>query len=444
MPEVEPSAAVEGHRDDVPETSRQGAWSRCTRRVLADLWIRPENGIPALDGLRGFASVIVVAYHCALFLGFYTETNIQEGRFPALRAGFNGFWSGIDIFFVLSGFLIGRILILDLLGLDRIRWRKFFIRRSFRIFPAYYLVLIASLFVLAPTQPGLIKFLYLGASWDTLASGAWTNFVYLNNYLLDPLEPNILSWGWSLCVEEHFYALLPPYLWLAFRTSSPAGRLLLLSGGILLPVLLRTLAFIRDPELKILDGLYYHSHNRFDEIFVGVVIAYCSVVYADRLRSSVQRAGHWIPTLGIVFIAVVWTAGGLQKQGAFVVVGQFLLMAIGSGLLLLNGLYLDNPVSRFFAHRAWYPLARTSYGTYLLHPFVMFGLLTVFRGPVATGSLGLGGTVLLSIATLLVTSILTAAMFVLLERPMLDRGARLSQRFAGVPQSPARPSPAIR
>lgn len=433
MPEAEESATVGVQPDGASGASSGAGWRR---RVLTDLWIRPENAIPALDGLRGFASVIVVAYHCALFLGFYTEAIIQEGRFPVLRASFNGFWSGIDIFFVLSGFLIGRILILDLLDFDRIRWRKFFIRRSFRIFPAYYLVLLMSLFVLAPTQPGLIRFLYLGASWDTLASGAWTNFLYLNNYLLDPREPDILSWGWSLCVEEHFYALLPPFLWLVFRAPSRPARLLLLSVGILLPVLFRTLAFVRDPDLKILDGLYYYSHARFDEIFVGVVIAYCSVTYADRLRDSVRRAGPWVPTLGIIFIGIVWIAGGLQKQGGFVVIGQFLLMALGSGLLLLNGLYLDNPVSRFFAHRAWYPLARTSYGTYLLHPFVMFGLLTVFRGPYAPGSLGLGGTLLLSVATLLVTSLLTAAMFVLLERPLLDRGARLSQRFASVSGPP--------
>lgn len=419
------------HRDgpDGPGSSR---WDRLIHRIRVDLWIPPRNDIPALDGLRGFASVIVVIYHCALFMGFYTQGIIDEGRFPAVRAITNGFWSGIDIFFVLSGFLIGRILFLDLLKLGHIRWRKFFIRRSFRIFPAYYFMLMLSLFVLAPTQPGLINFLYTSASWDAIAAGAWTNFIYLNNYLLDPKAPNVLSWGWSLCVEEHFYTLLPPLLWLIFRVRNEFARLLLLSSGILAPLLLRAVAFARDPELKVLDGLYYHSHYRFDEIFVGVVVGYLSIVYGKRLRDSVCRAGAWVPALGIACIAVVWVAGGLQKQGGFVVVAQFLVMALGSGLLLVNGMYLDNRVTRFFAHRAWYPLARISYGTFLLHPFILFALLTLYRGQYGPVSLGNGGMAYLTIGTFVVTSLVAAAMFMLLERPLLDIGARWSQKYANV------------
>jgi peptidoglycan/LPS O-acetylase OafA/YrhL len=349
-----------------------------------------------------------------------------------VRAITNGFWSGIDIFFVLSGFLIGRILIQDLRILGLIRWRKFFIRRSFRIFPAYYFVLLVSLFVLAPTQPGLINFLYLSADWPRIAAGAWTNFVYLNNYLLDPSHPNILSWGWSLCVEEHFYAFLPVFLWVVFRLRNAPLQLALLSLGVVVPLLLRFAAWHADPDLHVLDGLYYHSHNRFDEIFVGVILAQLAVVWPERLRRFALRAGGFIPAVGIACIALVWVAGGLQKQGFFVVVLQFLVMACGSGLLLLNGMYLDNRVTRFFAHRAWYPFARISYGTFLLHPFILMGLLTFYRGHYGPVSLGNGGMAYLTASTFAVTTAVAAVMFLVLERPLLDVGMRLSQRYAVV------------
>jgi peptidoglycan/LPS O-acetylase OafA/YrhL len=405
-------------------------WRRLLQRIEQELLRPPSTNLHPLDGLRAFAAAILVMFHCALFMGFYTEDIISTGRFPVVRAINNGLWSGVDMFFVLSGFLIGRILIGDLSRTGRIRYRRFLIRRSMRIFPAYYLVITLSLFVLAPTQPGLLNFLYMGASWDEIARGAWTNFVYLNNYLLDPTTPNIMNWGWSLCVEEHFYLIAPPLLWLVFRVRSSPIRMLLLCAGLLVPLVSRTIAYQRDPGLNVLDGLYYYSHNRFDGIMIGVIIAYLYVLHRDRLRRAVRRAGAWVPTLGILSTLLVWIAGGVQGQGPFVVAWQFLVVSLGSGLLLLNGLFLENRVTRFFAHPAWYPFARISYGTFLIHPFILFALLTLYRGQYGAVSLGNGGMVYLTVGTYLVTSVVAAAMFMLLERPLLDTGARLGERYS--------------
>lgn len=433
MPAADPTPFLQSTNaletpDSNPGVSR---WKFLWRRIEQDLLRPPTTNLHALDGLRAFAAAILVMFHCALFMGFYTDDIIAAGRFPAIRAINNGLWSGVDMFFVLSGFLIGRILIGDLTRSGRIRYRRFFIRRSLRIFPAYYFVILISLFVLAPTQPGLLNFLYFAAGWDEIAKGAWTNFVYLNNYLLDPRTPNIMSWGWSLCVEEHFYLIAPPLLWLIFRLRSSPVRLAFLCVALLVPVASRTIAYQRDPGLNVLDGLYYYTHNRFDGIMIGVIIAYLFVLHHDALRDSVRRAGAWVPALGILLILFVWVLGGVQGSGPFVVVWQFLLVSLGSGLLLLNGLFLANRVTRFFAHPAWFPFARISYGTFLIHPFILFALLTFYRGQYGPVSLGNGGMVYLTVGTYVVTSLVAAAMFLLLERPLLKAGARLGDRFSG-------------
>jgi len=377
--------------------------------------------------MRGFASLIIVFYHCAIFIGAQTPESLEQGRFGALAWLINGFWSGIDIFFVLSGFLIGRMLLTDLAQDGRIHLKKFLLRRSFRIFPAYYLILTLSVFVFSRHQLDTFWILFGTTDWDVLRDGAWAFYVYLNNYLHPGNAPGVMSWGWSLCVEEHFYALLPLLLWILFRAP---GRGLPIGLGCLvaLPVAGRALQYALDPSLQLLDGFYYYSHNRFDEIFVGVFVAYFYVHHQDAFRRLAKRCGAAVPWAGAICIGVVWLLGGLHEQGQFAVVWQFFVLATGSGLLLVNGLFLGNAATRFFAHRLWYPLARISYGTYLVHPFVLFTLLSLYARFAPIPEIGAAGLVALYLLVISLASCVAAVMFVTLERPLLDFGAKLSRR----------------
>ena len=107
-----------------------------------------------------------------------------------MRAVSNGFWSGIDIFFVLSGFLIGRILIADLSRDGVLYYRSFLLRRSFRIFPAYYLIITLSLLAIAPLDLPVFQFLYGTRDWDELFRGSWSTYLYLVNYVNPGNEPS--------------------------------------------------------------------------------------------------------------------------------------------------------------------------------------------------------------------------------------------------------------
>lgn len=400
-------------------------------RLRRDLLERPPGNFAALDGMRGFASVIITVYHVALFTG-RIETRLPGGT-PGIEGRLvNGLWSGIDIFFVLSGFLIGRILVADLAATGRLRYRAFLLRRAFRIFPAYYLVLLTALAAISLVRPGgVFPLLFVSSSPSQIRAKVWSNFLYVSNYVVPGHRPNLFSWGWSLCVEEHFYLILPPLLWILYRLPARA-RLPLLSLGVLLPFAGRALQYLRDPGLDLVgSGFYYYSHNRFDEIFVGVLIAYLHVNHGPWLRRAVQGLGQATWIAGVLLIAAVWAWGGLFARGAFAVVFQFLVMALGSGLLLCNGLYLDNAVRRFFEHRAWYPLARVSYGSYLVHPFILFGVLQAYAWTVGISSLpamGTAGYLALCGVVLGLSTMGAALLFVLLERPLMDVGAGLARR----------------
>jgi len=378
--------------------------------------------------MRGFASLIIVFFHCALFIGALSPESVERGRFVYLRHFLNGFWSGIDIFFVLSGFLIGRILITDLTTDGRLHFRSFFVRRAFRIFPAYYLVLTLSILLFSHHPKGAFFYLFGSGDWAVLRPTVWTHYVYVNNYLYPGNVPSVFSWGWSLCVEEHFYALLPPLLWLLFRGPKwlpPIGLL----ACVLAPLAGRAVQYARDPDLHLLTGFYYFSHNRFDEIFVGVILAYVYVRYFEGLRTLVRRTRGALAWTGAFFIGSVWFFGGILQTGCFAVVFQFFVLALGSGMLLLNGLFLDNRARRFFSHRIWYPFARVSYGTYLLHPFVLFGLLTIYARYAPVLEIGGLGVVVLYVLVMTLTTVVAAGMFVLLERPMLEAGMAWSKKI---------------
>ena len=411
-----------------PSRSVGAGWpTRALLRLRRNIWEPPDSNLAPLDGLRGIASCMVVFYHCALFMAFYSPQAIESGRGAWVRAISNGFWSGIDIFFVLSGFLIGRILIVNLSRDGVLYYWAFIVRRSFRIFPAYYLVTTLSLFVIAPLDLPVFAYLFRTRDWGELARGSWANYFYLVNYVNPGNEPSVLSWAWSLAVEEHFYLILPPILWLLFRFRSDAVRIGGLVACVALPFLGRAFQYWSDPTIEMLDGFYYYSHNRFDEIFVGVVIAYFYVMHYEALRRFCERAGSALGLVGLSCVAAVWIFGGLTQKGAFSLVFQLIVMATGTGLVLLNGLFLDNRLTRFFANPRWYPLARISYGTYLVHPFVLFGLIHFYRVWISTADFGVTELILFYVVVMGLSSLVAAALFELLELPMLHWGARLSR-----------------
>jgi peptidoglycan/LPS O-acetylase OafA/YrhL len=219
----------------------------------------PRN--PGLDVLRGLAIVAVVACHATSMYGVYEPLQV-------LQLG----GKGVDLFFVLSGWLLGRQLILELRDTGSVRLGRFWVRRWLRTIPAYYAVLAATCaFLLARGKSDLSgSYLYFGQTY-------LTGMPYFGV-------------SWSLCVEEHFYLLVAPAMLLFWRRRW---------SRLLVPVVLL------GPTLCRHFGWYasdVETHVRYDPCVVGVGLAVLSV-QAPRLWGRLCRYAPWLAAASLILVA---------------------------------------------------------------------------------------------------------------------------------------------
>ncbi len=213
-----------------------------------------RNG--SLDVLRALAIVWVINCHIVSAYG-------KAPHLSVLQLG----GKGVDLFFALSGWLLGRQLLNELRQRGTIDVRRFWYRRWLRTLPAYYAVLL----------PTLLWQLWNGnSSWRCLSF-----IVFGQTYFFLPMPT--FSVSWSLCVEEHFYLLIAPLLLLLFRYRT---ALLLLPVLLLVPHVCRVMGWYHGSE---------QTHVRWDQCASGVVLAYFSV-----FRPALwERLCRWAPALAL-------------------------------------------------------------------------------------------------------------------------------------------------
>ncbi len=375
--------------------------------------------------MRGISCAIVVFCHCALWL-----PRALPDSYQALPQGVAAFilslWWGLDVFFVLSGFLIGRIL-LSQLQRGGLNFRAFYVRRFFRVFPVYYLVLIVSVVWFARLDEWRV--LYGGVPWQESIARSWANFLYVSNYVYGMQFPNPMSWGWSLCVEEHFYLATPLLLGILFHWVKHPGRWVFLAALGLAPLVVRWTMYAKAPDTVPFTWIHPMTHTHADGLIFGVLIAYAVVFHREYTAAWVTKLGSATWILGLACYACVMLWGGLWTPGAFPVIWQFFVVSMGTSLLVLNGIFLDNRVTRILAARVWVPLARASYGQYLTHLFVVFWALAWWpRGSYSTPA-AIASLLAFCAVVLAVAASVGAALYLVVERPFLDVGSRLAHRY---------------
>jgi peptidoglycan/LPS O-acetylase OafA/YrhL len=279
--------------------------------------------LPGLDTLRAAAIVAVMLYHLKSFL---PESMVVVAQFG---------WMGVDLFFVLSGYLIGMQLLKPYASGDRPSIRSFYRRRAYRILPAYLAVLWIYLVFPAwresPVLPPLWQFL-----------------TFTVNLFFVDFSQHAFSHVWSLCVEEHFYLVLPLLVIWLMRRPSLRKTAVVIGGVILFGICFRgykQLPLIApsgwsgrevpdDFGIFYYRYLYYPTYSRLDGLVVGVTLALVRI-FRPGWWAWLARRGHAAMVSGIALTgAVCWmfrddAMGDATKIAAWGTVIGYPLLAIG-------------------------------------------------------------------------------------------------------------------
>ena len=319
--------------------------------------------LPALDGVRGVAVLAVLAYH----LSFFGRLPALAGDTPALKplvtAAMAG-WTGVDLFFVLSGFLITRIL-LETRG-RRTYYRTFVVRRVLRIFPAYFLALAVLYGWMLPSFPAMPA---------GEAGSGWWLASYLANFrvALDGWEtlPLPLQHCWSLAIEEQYYLFWPLLVvWLPPRLGV---RFCALLCGFSLAV--RVGLVIADEPL----AAYVSTPARLDGLAAGSLLAYLARdgrLPGARLRAALAAGS----ALGL--LAIIALTGRLSyEEPLYTPSLGFSLVALGCVALVASCVAAPGGrLARALSGRSLRFVGRYSYGIYIWHqPMIL--LMVALRWP---------------------------------------------------------------
>ena len=319
-----------------------------------------EKHLPALDGLRGLAILLVLIYHF--------------GEFVSLGSGFlsdgpliGACWSGVDLFFVLSGFLLGGILI-DHRQSPNL-WAAFYARRAGRILPLY-LAMVLIFTVMMALRPGRLEWLLTGNAFPT-----WTYFAFVQNFFAatsNTFGPTFLGPSWSLAVEEQFYLVIP----IVIRLVSPRRLPFVLITGIALAPILRNLTLQWFSNCLIAP--YALLPCRMDALLMGVL---CAWIVRQPFFHDTRRAmaiPFWLLFVGTLFFAVRFS--GVGKPA--ITLGFTWLAAFYAALLLTlvsPGSALSKAIFSFAPLRH---LGSIAYGIYLFHvPVVGIVFAVLFNEP---------------------------------------------------------------
>ena len=302
--------------------------------------------IHGLDTLRALAVALVVLHHYVLFV---------SGAPTFGWVGEIG-WVGVDLFFALSGYLIGNQIFAAMKRPGGFSLRHFYARRLLRTLPNYWVVL--ALYFLWPAFRGPAPLLPL---WEYLA--------FVQNIGLEP--GSAFSHSWSLAIEEQFYLLLPALALLgaackgSIRLAWVAIALAFVAGMLVRSELWQEMAGEKHQLYFYFKYIYYSSLCRFDELLAGVALALLRNHHPgawDRLT----RHGNLMGLAGVLICGLTFWLFLQDRYSYLVTVFGFPLLALGFSLLIVSSV-APGALLRSLRFPGTGPLALWSYAIYLLH-----------------------------------------------------------------------------
>jgi peptidoglycan/LPS O-acetylase OafA/YrhL len=372
--------------------------------LAIDPRFRNRERQPGLDLLRALAIIVVVIYHAALF-GFELPGRVD-------RFG----WIGVDLFFVLSGYLIGGQLLATLARGQRINLGRFFTRRALRIMPAYFAVL--AIYLLLPSW----------REYSEMSQPLWKFLLSVQNIALH--GGTAFSHAWSLAVEDQFYLALP--FLLLFLFGRPRAAILVPCLIVIGGIGLRAFLAAQNPSV---DGggvsfrgfqawIYYPTWTRLDPLVFGVALAAIEKFRPTWWKRLMNCAPWlWLPALGLIAYALY--LGETENLTLSACVWQFPLIAVGMAALLVCAV---SP--RLLFRRVAIPgaafIASIAYSAYLIQKLVIHAVeqfCTSHNIELASAPALLGAQICVYLAA--------AIIFLLIERPFLQLRRRVAPSVLG-------------
>ncbi|EQB93147.1 acyltransferase family protein [Elizabethkingia anophelis] len=306
-----------------------------------------------LDHLRALAIILVLMYHYRAFS--HPDWIDTIGRFG---------WIGVDLFFVLSGFLISGQLFNNIKFFHNIHLKSFYIKRFFRIIPPYAFTLL----------------LYFGIPFfreREALSPLWKFITFTQNYELDVINKGTFSHAWSLCIEEQFYLVLPFSLLLLIKTKTLPWIKWLVPFLIITSIFCRFIAWneyiiphINSNQfwLEWYMKIYYPTYTRLDSLAIGVLISYF-FQNSSVFRNFIHLNGNRLFFGGVILLCLsLWLCNDQTSVQASIF--GFTAVAISFGIIVLSAVSESSFLSCSYS---WitYQLASLSYAIYLSHKGVI-------------------------------------------------------------------------
>ena len=312
--------------------------------------IQCSERLYGLDHLRSLAIILVLMYHYRAFK--HPDWIDHIGQFG---------WTGVDLFFVLSGFLISSQLFKEMEDKGNLHLKTFYIKRFFRIIPPFLFTL----------------FLYFTFPFFRERESLpplWKFITFTQNYGLDVIDKGTFSHAWSLCIEEQFYLFLPMLLWMLRKVKMFQYMVVFTLGIILFSLIIRIITWnelMKIPDRNSLDfwklwymKIYYPTHSRLDGLGVGVLTGY-TMQYSSGIKKSIHRNGNILFLAGLTLLGISFWMCREQASKEASTFG-FILVAVSYGIIVLAAVSESSFLYRWKSS-VTLQLAGLSYAIYLSH-----------------------------------------------------------------------------
>ncbi|PJZ56802.1 acyltransferase family protein [Leptospira barantonii] len=323
----------------------------------------------SLNGLRAISMLIIFIFH--FYDGLMTKV---PQDFQALHIFLSNLTSAVDLFFVLSGFLIYGVLYRHWEKTKTVDFKDFYIGRSLRIFPAYYALVFITLWIAKmqlkamslSTDPAVQASMPLFAQ----AIDRWIfDALYVSNYV-----ESLHFHTWSLSLEEQFYLVFPLICYLILFRLQKNSRLIFIVALYCSAAVIRYFIYAHnagDHPYKIFDTLFHRpAHTRFDSIVVGILAfeLYKNWNLVPQNHNRTREYFFLIP--GLICLGIASFVP--YHFSVYYTVFRFNFSNMGYALVMLASIHNFSWIGKFLSLRIFAPLARVSYGMYLWHLVAIF------------------------------------------------------------------------